>query len=347
MTEKKSFTYADAGVDIKRGDEAKKRIKSLVESTYTDKVIGGYGHFGGCFSGRFEGIENPVTVSSCDSVGTKIKVACFMHKHDTVGIDIVHHCANDIAVMGAQPLFFLDYLGIGKSEPDMVEQIIGGLAVGCKNAKTALIAGEIAEMPEIYHEGEYDLAGFIVGVVDKNKILDGSRIKPGDLIYGFKSNGLHTNGYTLARKIAFEHMGWKADQVILELSESIGEALLRPHKLYLPMITRLRDNPALKGFAHVTGGGIVGNLKRIFPKGLTFKIDSGNWQIPPLFTLLQKSGNVAAEEMFRTFNMGIGLVYVINRDSAEEVASVYDKSDDIPIRIGEVISGDKPALKID
>ncbi len=249
--------------------------------------------------------------------------------------------------MGAQPLFFLDYIGIGRAEPDIAEQIISGLAEGCKNAETALIAGEIAELTDIYHEGEYDLAGFVVGVVDKNKILDGSRIKPGDLVYGFESNGLHTNGYTLARKIAFEHMGWKADQVITELGESIGEALLRPHKLYLPMIKKLRDNPAIKGFAHVTGGGIVGNLKRIFPEGLTFKIDSGKWRVPPLFTLLQKSGNVETEEMFRTFNMGIGMLYVVAKDSAEEVVSVFNGSADMPLRIGEVVSGDKPALKID
>jgi len=346
MTGKKSFTYAQAGVDIGRGDEAKKRIKALVESTYNDQVVGGYGHFGGCFSGRFEGISDPVTVSSCDSVGTKIKIACMMSKHDTIGIDIVHHCVNDIAVMGARPLFFLDYIGIAKSDPSIVEQIIKGLAHGCQNAGTALIAGEIAEMPEIYNQGEYDLAGFIVGVVEKSKILDGSRIKAGNLVYGFRSNGLHTNGYTLARKIAFEHMGWKPDQNVDGLEISIGQALLKPHKLYLPIIEKLKDDQSLNGLAHITGGGIGGNLQRIIPPGLTYSINAANWDTPPIFRILQEAGNVESAEMYRTFNMGIGLVCIVDERFAREVDARFSGFDETPIFMGEIIAGDKPALKI-
>ena len=254
MTDKKSFTYAGAGVDIDRADQAKSRIKKLIESTYNDKVIGGFGQFGGCFSGKFEGYQDPITVSSSDGVGTKIKIAIMMQKYDTVGIDIVHHCVDDIAVMGAEPQFFLDYIGMGKLDPGIVEDIVSGLAVGCKNSGMALIAGETAEMPDIYSPGEFDLAGFIVGVVDRAKILDGSATKAGDLIYGFASNGLHTNGYTLVRRIVFEHKGWTHDKYFPELNRTIGEALLEPHKLYIDVIRKLRDNKGVRGFAHVTGG---------------------------------------------------------------------------------------------
>ncbi len=344
MTDKKSFTYAEAGVDIGRADEAKKRIKSLIESTYTRGVVGGFGHFGGCFSGNFEGYKEPILVSSSDGVGTKIKIACMMKVYDTVGIDIVHHCVNDIAVMGAEPLFFLDYIGLGRLEPEVVRDIIAGLVTGCKNADTALIAGETAEMPDVYAPGDFDLAGFIVGVVDKDKIVDGSTIEEGDLIYGFKSNGLHTNGYTLARKICFEHKGYKPDQVIHELGGSVGGELLKPHMLYLKSIRKLRDNDAVKGFAHVTGGGIEGNLKRIFPDGLTFKINTTNWQKPVILNLLQEYGNVETTEMFHTFNMGIGLIYVVSADKADGIAGGFADDESRPILIGEVVKGETPEL---
>lgn len=345
MTEKKSFTYAGAGVDIDRADEAKSRIKNLIESTYNKNVIGGFGHFGGCYSGKFEGYKNPITVSSSDGVGTKIKIACMMNKYDTVGIDLVHHCVNDIAVMGADPQFFLDYIGAGKLEPRIIEEILKGLVTGCNNAGTALIGGETAEMPDLYSEGEFDLAGFIVGVVDREKIVDGSKIKPGDLIYGFKANGLHTNGYSLARRIVFDHKGWSPDKNFPELGMSIGEALLIPHKLYLSEIRDLREKPFIKGFAHVTGGGIIGNLKRIFSKGLTFVIDTSKWEIPEIFNVLQQAGNVETSEMFRAFNMGIGLLCVADKGTTEEKLAEQIKSDDKPILLGEVVEGVKPELK--
>lgn len=343
MNEKRHLTYAEAGVDIERGDEATRKIKKLIESTYNAKVIGGFGHFGGCFSGRFEGFEEPVLVSSADGVGTKIKIACMLKKYDTVGLDIVHHCVNDIAVMGAHPLYFLDYIGLGRLEPGTVEDIVRGLATGCRNAGTALIAGETAEMPDIYNEGEFDLAGFIVGLVDRKKIIDGSNIIEGDKIYGFRSSGLHTNGYTLARKIAFEAAGWAPDQYIDELGETIGGALLTPHKLYLDIIASLRKRDSVRGFAHVTGGGIAGNLSRIMPHGLTFRIDTASWQVPKIFSLLQKRGNVETAEMFRAFNMGIGLICVAESHAGEELFSGVE-SDDRPFLIGEVVKGDKPQL---
>ena len=343
MNEKKHLTYAEAGVDIERGDEATRKIKKLIESTYNARVIGGFGHFGGCFSGRFEGIEEPVLVSSADGVGTKIKIACMLKKYDTVGLDIVHHCVNDIAVMGAQPLYFLDYIGLGRLEPGTVEEIVGGLAAGCRNAGTALIAGETAEMPDIYNEGEFDLAGFIVGLVDRKKIIDGANIVTGDKIYGFPSSGLHTNGYTLARKIAFEAAGWAPDHYIDELGDTIGDALLTPHKLYLDIIAGLREREFVRGFAHVTGGGIAGNLSRIMPAGLTFRIDTGSWQVPKIFGLLQKHGNVETAEMFHAFNMGIGLLCVVDRRADDDLFSGME-GDDRPVLIGEVIKGDKPQL---
>jgi phosphoribosylformylglycinamidine cyclo-ligase len=346
MSNKKSFTYASAGVDIDKADAAKSKIKALIESTFNKNVVGGFGHFGGCYSGKFEGFDDPITVSSSDSVGTKIKIACMMKKYDTVGIDIVHHCVNDIAVMGAQPQFFLDYIGIGKLEPGTIEEIIKGLVIGCKNAGTALIAGETAEMPDIYNPGEFDLAGFIVGVVDRNKIIEGSKIESGDIVLGFKSNGLHTNGYTLARKIAFEHMGWAPDKYMDELGMSIGEALLTPHKLYLPAIEKLRDQSYVKGFAHVTGGGIVGNLKRIFREGLTFEINASAWEIPPIFKVLQEAGNVEPKEMFRAFNMGIGLVCIVSEDAIVKVEESFDDSENKPIIVGRVMEGQQPRLNL-
>jgi len=346
MTEKKSISYSDAGVDLGRGDRAKARIKALVESTFTEGVAAGFGHFGACFSGRFDGFDDPVMVSSTDSVGTKVKIACLMKKYDTVGLDIVNHCINDIAVMGAEPKFFLDYIGIGRLEPATVEKIIEGLAKACRNAGVALIGGEMAELPDLYQAGEFDLVGFIVGVVERRLMLDGSAIREGDLIYGFPSDGLHTNGYTLARKIVFEHKGWEVGRYFNELGSTIGEALLTPHRLYLPIIRSLRAKSGVKGFAHITGGGIVGNLKRIFSPGLTFRIDSTAWEIPVLFRLLQEAGNVDRAEMFRVFNMGIGLIGVIDREKAEqELAALHDR--DRPILIGEVVKGDIPLLQID
>lgn len=344
MTDKKSLTYAGAGVDIERADQAKGRIKKLIESTYNDKVIGGFGQFGGCYSGKFEGYSDPITVSSSDGVGTKIKIAIMMKKYDTVGIDIVHHCVNDIAVMGAEPLFFLDYIGMGRLEPGIVEDIVGGLAYGCKNAGMALIAGETAEMPDIYSPGEFDLAGFIVGVVDRPKILDGSTTQEGDLIYGFASNGLHTNGYSLARQIVFAHKRWTHDKHFPELDRTIGEALMEPHKLYIDILRKLRDSQGVRGFAHVTGGGIPGNLVRIIPPGLTFDIDTSVIKTPAIFNILQEAGNVATAEMYRAFNMGIGLICIVD---AKLGGSLFDvlPSEERPVLLGRVVKGDKPKLK--
>jgi len=344
MTEKKSLTYAEAGVDIDRADQAKGRIKKLIESTFNDKVVGGFGQFGGCFSGKFEGYDDPITVSSSDGVGTKIKIAIMMKKYDTVGIDIVHHSVNDIAVMGAEPQFFLDYLGLGKLEPGVVEEVVSGLVAGCKNAGMALIAGETAELPDIYHEGEFDLAGFIVGVVDRAKILDGSTSREGDLIFGFASNGLHTNGYSLARKIVFEHQGWTTAKHFPELGRTIGQALLEPHKLYLEIIRKLRDADGVRGFAHVTGGGIPGNLVRIMPSGLTFDINASVINVPPLFKILQQAGNVETAEMYRAFNMGIGLICVVNQELGESLFESLAPPDR-PVLLGKIIKGTEPILE--
>lgn len=327
--------YRRSGVDIDAGNEAVRRIKSLARTTYTPAVLSGVGAFGGLFA-LDGGVKEPVLVASADGVGTKLKVAFLAGVHDTIGVDIVNHCVNDILVQGARPLFFLDYLASARLAPAVVEQVVTGIAQACRDNRCALLGGETAEMPGFYAEGEYDIAGFIVGVVPRANLIDGSRIVRGDVLLALPSSGLHTNGYSLARAIVFQHLKLRVDSVVSELGETVGRALLRPHRSYLPAVGPLLDGGRLKGMAHITGGGIVENLPRTLPEGLTFTIDRGSWTIPPLFTWLQGAGQVPDSEMFRAFNMGVGLVLVCGPDDAPDMLEELRAGGEAPWVIGEV-----------
>ncbi len=308
-------TYKAAGVDIKAGDETVDRIKVLAKSTFTKNVLSGIGHFGAFFEADFPGYAKPVLVSSVDGVGTKLKVAFLANKHDTVGQDLVNHCVNDIAVCGAKPLYFMDYFAVGKLVPDVAEQIIKGFAKACIENGVALIGGETAEMPGFYSEGEYDISGTIVGVVEKSKIIDGKNVKHGDVLIGFKSVGLHTNGYSLARKVLLEKFNVTDRTDYFE--KEIGEELLTVHKSYLHLIETLKSVANINAFSHITGGGIIGNTKRVTPKNLTLKIDWDAWDVLPIFKLIQDVGKISDEEMRNVFNMGIGLIAVVDKDEAD------------------------------
>jgi len=318
MTKKKK-AYALAGVDVDLGNLVKRRIQGRVKSTHGPEVLGRIGGFGGLFAPNFSGMREPVLVASVDGVGTKLKVAFALNRHDTVGADLVNHCVNDIAVLGARPLFFLDYIGAEKLEPRVFDQLISGFAKACRLAGCALIGGETAQMPGMYRKGEYDLAGCIVGVVDRAKMIDGSRIRPGDIILGLPSNGLHTNGYSLARKIFFEKLRLKPESTIRGLKHSLGEELLRVHKNYQPSLAKV---PAgiIRGLAHITGGGLVDNLPRVLPKTCDAVIETKNWRVPPVFDVLQRKGKVDPTEMYQVFNMGIGMVAIVAARDAEKVA---------------------------
>jgi phosphoribosylformylglycinamidine cyclo-ligase len=300
--------YKASGVDIDAGNEVVRRIKSLARATFTRGVISEIGSFGGLFQLDASELENPVLVSSADGVGTKLRVAFMTGVHTTIGADLVNHCVNDILVQGAQPLFFLDYLATGKLNPDVAVQIVEGLAAACRENGCALLGGETAEMPGFYADGEYDVAGFIVGIVDRRKLIDGKTIEPGDVLVGIPSSGLHTNGYSLARRIAFEIAGLTVDSVVPELGTSIGRALLAPHRSYLPLIRPLLPEGVIKGMAHITGGGITENLPRILPPRTHAVIDRSAWKVPPIFQWLQRTAAVPEEDMRRTFNMGLGLI---------------------------------------
>ncbi len=332
-------SYKEAGVDIASGDDATARIKKLVRKTYTPAVLNGIGGFGGLFDGRFKGLKSPVLVSSADGVGTKLKLAFMTGKHDTVGQDLVNHCVNDILVMGARPLYFLDYFATGKLSPGVVAEVVSGMAIACKQNGCSLIGGETAEMPGFYRENEYDLAGFIVGVVDRKLIVDGSAIKPGDLILGLESSGLHTNGYSLARKIFFESLSMQPDDQIPALNCSVAEALMAVHRSYLKPVTRLRSEVAVHGMAHITGGGIPGNLVRILPKNCRAQIDLSCWQIPPLFTFMQHDGGVDEEDMFSAFNMGIGLMIVVGKREADSALRTLNAKRTKAFVVGEIVKG--------
>ena len=310
--------YARAGVDVDLGNAVKSSIHARVRVTHGPEVLGKIGGFGGLFAPNFDGMREPVLVSSVDGVGTKLKIAFALNKHDTVGQDLVNHCVNDIAVLGAKPLFFLDYIGAERLEPRVFEQIISGFTKACKAAGCALIGGETAQMPGMYQRGEYDLAGTIVGVVDRKKMIDGSAIKPGDVVLGLPSNGLHTNGYSLARKILFEQMQLSSESKIDGISKTIGEELLRVHRNYQPLLASLPGG-LVKGLAHITGGGLVDNLPRVLPKNCDAVIDTRAWKIPAIFSILEKNGNVAREEMFQVFNMGIGMTIVTSEKDAPEI----------------------------
>jgi len=336
----KPISYSDAGVDIDAATRATDRIKELARRTFNERTLSEIGSFGGMFDGAFPGLKQPVLVASADGVGTKLKIAFATGVHNTVGRDLVNHCVNDILVQGARPLFFLDYIATGKLSPDVVASIIEGVTNGCRENSCVLLGGETAEMPGFYQEGEYDIAGFIVGVVDREKIIDGKTIAPGDILLALPSAGLHTNGYSLARKLFFEVAGYEPDTDIAELGMTAGEALLLPHLSYLKPLDCLLNQGVIKGLAHITGGGLTDNIPRILPEGTAVKIDKGSWPTPPLFELLRRLGNVSESEMYRTFNMGIGMVIVCSPSDA----GVIEHQLQACYRIGEVVTGDREVL---
>jgi len=303
--------YADAGVDISRADRAKQRIRHLARRTFTPGVLNDIGAFGALFQLDRKRWKDPVLVASADGVGTKLKVAFAMGVHSTVGVDIVNHCVNDILTQGAEPLFFLDYLALGKLEPAVVEQIIEGMAGACKHAGCALIGGETAEMPDFYPPGEYDLAGFILGAVERDQILNGSAVRAGDVLLALPSSGLHTNGYSLARKLVFELAGLKLDTYVAELQNKVGAELLRPHRSYLPALREMLRRGWISALAHITGGGITGNLPRVLPRNVQARVELGSWPVLPVFRWLAHLGEIDAAEMLRTFNLGVGMILVV------------------------------------
>jgi phosphoribosylformylglycinamidine cyclo-ligase len=307
---KKQKAYASAGVDVDLGNRLKRHIQSLVKQTHGPHVLGKIGGFGGLFRANFSRLREPVLVASIDGVGTKLKIAFAMNKHDTVGTDLVNHCVNDIAVLGAGPLFFLDYIGCERLEPRVFQQLLRGFSRACRSAGCALIGGETAQMPGMYRKGEFDLAGCIVGVVDRAKIIDGRKIGPGDVVLGLASNGLHTNGYSLARKILFEKMRLKVSSRLPGSNTTVGEELLRVHKNYQPLLAKVPSG-TIKGLAHITGGGLTDNLPRILPTNCDAVIETKSWRPPAIFQILQQNGNVDPEEMYQVFNMGIGMVAIV------------------------------------
>ena len=338
MTEQ-GLTYAGAGVSFSAKEETTDRLKRILKSTYRPEVLSEVGHFGGLFAlGNY---DQPVLVSSTDSVGTKLKIAFMTGRHDTVGFDIVAHCANDILVQGAEPLFFLDYIGTSALIPDVVEQIATGLAAGCREIGCAFIGGETAELPEFYREGEYDLVGTIVGVVERSKVITGDEIRPGDQLIGLGSLGLHTNGFSLARRILLDVCDYNPTDYISDLGMTLEEELLKNHKSYVSAILNLRKHCDIKGIAHITGGGLPGNLVRILPSNCSSIIRKGTWEIPPVFGLLQEKGRVESDEMYRVFNMGIGMVLAVARDQVDAALDVLTASGESPFRIGEIVDGER------
>ena len=332
--------YKQSGVDIDAGNEVVRRIRSLARGTFTAGVLSEIGSFGGLFRLGEAGVDDPVLVASADGVGTKLRVAFMTGVHTSIGIDLVNHCVNDILVQGAEPLFFLDYLATGRLNPDVAIQIVEGLAGACRANECALLGGETAEMPGFYADGEYDVAGFIVGVVPRGHLIDGRSIVPGDVLVGLPSSGLHTNGYSLARRIAFDTAGLRIDAVVPELGRPIGEALLVPHRSYLPVVRPLIGQSVIKGMAHITGGGITDNLPRVLPAGTHARIDRSTWQPPAIFRWLQRIGGVPDAEMLRTFNMGIGLILVCAPDREPElIDAVASAGEPGAVRIGEIRAG--------
>lgn len=328
------LTYSRAGVNIEEGDRFVRLIKKNVRGTYTARVIGGIGGFGGLFDARFKKFRRPVLVSSIDGVGTKLLVAQRAGVYTTVGQDLVNHCVNDILVCGARPLFFLDYYATGKLKPEAAADVVSGLALACRQNGCALIGGETAEMPGLYHGEDFDLAGAVVGVVDRSGIVDGSRIKKGDVLIGLPSTGLHTNGYSLARAVLFKD--YAPDSIIPELGCTLADALLAVHRSYLKPVSRLMEKVEVRGLSHITGGGLVGNTMRIIPQGRRLEVDWSAWQRPAIFNLIQQLGNVPEEDMRKTFNLGIGLVIVVGRRKADEAVRRLKKMREKPVVIGSV-----------
>ena len=337
------ITYADAGVDISRANKTKQRIKYLAHKTFTRGVLSEIGGFGGLFSVDKKYVD-PVLVSSVDGVGTKLKIAFEMKLHHTIGADLVNHCVNDIAVQGAAPLFFMDYLATGKLDPEVAEKVVEGLAEACKHNGCALIGGETAEMPGFYPEGEYDLAGFIVGVVERDKIINGKGVEVGDIVLGLPSNGLHTNGYSLARKLLFEVAGYTPETFVSEMKNKVGNELMRTHKSYWPIIKKLIAGECVAALAHITGGGITENLPRVLPRGTAAVIERGTWPVPPIFEHLQKLGNVPSDEMLRTFNMGIGMLVVVPAKKFKKAETLLDRAGEKFYSVGRIVKGDRKVI---
>ena len=339
--------YKQSGVDIDAGNEVVRRIRSLAKRTFTPGVLSEIGSFGGLFSLASAGLADPVLVASADGVGTKLRVAFMTGIHNTVGRDLVNHCVNDILVQGAEPLFFLDYLATGRLDPVVAAEVVGGIAGACRENGCALLGGETAEMPGFYADGEYDIAGFIVGIVERSRVIDGRSIVPGDVLIGLPSAGLHTNGYSLARRVLFETTGWTADTVVPELGATLGDALLAPHRSYLPLVRPLLPRQTLKGLAHITGGGITENLPRVLPEGCSAEIDLRAWRVPALFQLLQERGQIPRDEMFRAFNMGIGLVLVCAPGETERIINTLARNGEPhAVRIGFVVSGSREVIYV-
>lgn len=343
---KEQFSYRDAGVDIDAANEAKERIRRLARETFTPNVMTEIGSFGGMFRPDFSRMKEPVLVSSADGVGTKLRLAFMTSIHNTVGYDLVCHCVNDILVQGARPLFFLDYIAAGKLVPETVASIIEGLSRGCKEAGCALIGGETAEMPGFYAEGEYDVAGFIVGVVDREHVIDGTGITRGDLLLGLPSVGLHTNGYSLARKLFFEVAGYAPSSYVDELKCTVGQELLKPHRSYLGALDDLLEAGLIKGLAHITGGGLLENLPRILPEGLAAEIQRDSWPSLPVFDLLARIGNVPEREMYRTYNMGIGMVVITSNKDGDAVRAHFDEHGEAHYDIGRIVPGRRSVLLV-
>lgn len=338
------ITYQDAGVDVHRGYEAVAQMKKHVQSTFTNGVLMDIGSFGGAYTlGAFKGMEEPVLVSGTDGVGTKLKLAFEMNRHDTIGIDCVAMCVNDILCSGAEPLFFLDYIATGKIDPSHVADIVKGISEGCKESYCALVGGETAEMPGFYQDGEYDVAGFAVGIVDRNKMIDGKSIKPGDVIIGLPSSGVHSNGYSLVRKlleVKNVDLGTYSDV----LGETYGEAFLRPTKLYVKAIRAAKDACVLKGVAHITGGGFIENVPRMLPTGMTAKFDLGAIVKPKVYDFLEEASGLGVEELYNTFNMGIGMMIVVDQADSEVLLAALAQCDEKAYRIGEIVAGDQGVI---
>jgi phosphoribosylformylglycinamidine cyclo-ligase len=337
--------YKASGVDIDAGNETVRRIRGLARSTFTSGVLSEIGSFGGLFRLQPGQYRDPVLVASADGVGTKLKVAFLAQRHDTIGRDLVNHCVNDILVQGAEPLFFLDYLATGQLRPAVAESIVGGIACACRDSGCALLGGETAEMPGFYRDGEYDVAGFIVGAVDRPQLITGRTIAVGDVLVGVPSSGLHTNGYSLARRVVFDRLRLDVDSYVPELSRTVGDALLEPHRSYLPIVKPILDGGRIKGMAHITGGGITDNLPRVLPHGTAAVVDTSAWEVPPIFTWLQRGGDIPRDDMLRTFNMGIGLIAVTGRNHAEALIDEMAARGGRDARvIGEIVPGEPPSV---
>lgn len=336
-----SDAYKKAGVDIAAGNEAIERMKKHVKTTFRPEVMTELGGFGGLFGLNKDKYEEPVLVSGTDGVGTKLKIAFAMDKHDTIGIDAVAMCVNDIVVQGAEPLFFLDYLACDKVIPEKIEAIVKGISDGCVQSGCALIGGETAEMPGMYSEGEYDIAGFTVGIVDKKKIIDGSAIRPGDVVLGLASSGVHSNGFSLVRKLLLEEKGYSLHDHVDALGERLGDTLLAPTKIYVKPVLGVLEQVEIKGMAHITGGGFLENIPRVLPEGVNVEIDYGSWPILPIFELMQREGEISNNDMFRTFNMGIGMVVIVAEDQAAKAVELFDRQGEKAYTLGRVTAGER------